>query len=138
MEKNTITLNDLISISKDRLWDDLRGFLDDNCDTGGFGVLNPSQREQLRGMFTLLAMPDDQPETLAALSVNYFNGVDDHLFEDHVLGKGLIFNSHGMVVYNSDRRNQQQVGLSQREVLGLMMNWPKVFEEKNQKSGLNV
>ena len=79
------TLKDMIAWAKDRLVDDIRDFMT-NYPRVCF-VNNPETEEEvaLRRMCALLALPDDAEETLAALSVSYWNGCEDTYWEHAML-----------------------------------------------------
>ena len=72
-------IRDMISHAKDRLMDDLRDLLKEH--TEHYSKIPDADRRTLETMCRLLALPDDAEETLAALSISYWNGRRDTLWE---------------------------------------------------------
>ena len=72
MEKTL--LQKMISFAKDRVRDDL-------FDLCANGEQDSNNRDMEHTIHILLSMPDNLPETLAALSISYWNGVDDTFWE---------------------------------------------------------
>lgn len=84
-QHKTINLQDCIAHAKSRCMDDMRAMLDDhNSDEW-----SKTDWESFKTLCAMIAMPDNKFETLAALSVNYFNGHMDTLFEDGTMSKAL-------------------------------------------------
>lgn len=63
-------------------------FLDEHGDN--YAAWDDKTRSMLQTLCRLLAMPDYDPTTLAALSVSYWNGKNDTFFETARLPEGFV------------------------------------------------